>query len=89
MCSGQMKWTESHVQNVLFSFYLFYMYFYNLLVSSKVKPVHTLQLCPHMRHFYKEKDLQTKGPFMYVRVTIAPDGGISRLRLWGYRHNSI
>lgn len=53
---------------------------------------HTLlppqKLCPHMQHFYKEKDLETKGPFMYVRVTIAPDGGISRLRLWGYCHNS-
>jgi allantoicase len=41
-----------------------------------------------MQHFYEEKDLETKGPFMYVRVTIAPDGGISRLRLWGYCHNS-
>lgn len=83
-----MKWTEGHVENVFLSFYLFYMYFYNVHVSSKVKPVHTLQLCPHMQHFYSEKDLETTGPFMYIRVTIAPDGGISRLRLWGYLHNS-
>ncbi|XP_033610998.1 allantoicase-like [Cryptotermes secundus] len=46
------------------------------------------KLCPHTQHFYSEKNLETTGSFMYIRVTIAPDGGISRLRLWGYRHNS-
>nr|CAD7575262.1 unnamed protein product [Timema californicum] len=32
-------------------------------------------------HVYKELD--NKGPFSHVRVIIAPDGGISRLRIWG------
>ncbi|XP_069697543.1 allantoicase-like isoform X1 [Periplaneta americana] len=46
------------------------------------------KLSPHKQHFYMEQDLHTKGPFTYIRVTIAPDGGISRLRLWGYcEHN--
>jgi hypothetical protein len=86
-----MKWTEGHAENVFLSFCLFYMYFYNLQVSSKTKPVHTctLQLSPLMQHFYREKDLETRGPFMYVQVTIGPDGSISHLRLWGYCHSSI
>lgn len=30
-----------------------------------------------------EDEIQNKGPFTHVRLTILPDGGISRLRLWG------
>lgn len=30
-----------------------------------------------------EDEIQNKGPFTHVRLTIMPDGGISRLRLWG------
>jgi allantoicase len=33
-------------------------------------------------HFY-EKEIAKKGPFTHVRLTIFPDGGISRMRLWG------
>lgn len=33
-------------------------------------------------HFYKN-ELQSKGPFTHVRLTIFPDGGISRMRLFG------
>lgn len=34
------------------------------------------------RHFY-EGEIQISGPFSHVRVVIAPDGGISRVRLHG------
>ena len=37
----------------------------------------------HDRRFLKEDALQAKGPFTHVKVDIYPDGGISRLRLFG------
>jgi len=36
------------------------------------------------RHFYRS-ELQAKGPFTHVKVDVYPDGGISRLRVWGKR----
>ena len=33
-------------------------------------------------HFYKE-EIKEKGPYSHVRLTIFPDGGISRMRLFG------
>ncbi|HLF64148.1 MAG TPA: allantoicase [Saprospiraceae bacterium] len=30
-----------------------------------------------------EKEIVNKGPFTHVRLTIFPDGGVSRMRLWG------
>lgn len=33
-------------------------------------------------HFF-EKEIANKGPFTHVRLSIFPDGGISRMRLWG------
>jgi len=32
---------------------------------------------------YFEKEIADKGPFTHVRLSIFPDGGISRMRLWG------
>lgn len=32
---------------------------------------------------YFEKEIVSKGPFTHVRLTILPDGGVSRMRLWG------
>jgi allantoicase len=32
---------------------------------------------------YFEKEIASKDPFTYVRLVIFPDGGISRLKLWG------
>ena len=32
---------------------------------------------------YFEEEIKNKGPFTHVRLTIFPDGGISRIRLWG------
>jgi allantoicase len=34
-------------------------------------------------HFFEEEDIVNKGPFTHVRFSIFPDGGVSRLRLWG------
>jgi allantoicase len=33
-------------------------------------------------HFF-EKEIAAKGTFTHVRLTIFPDGGISRMRVWG------
>ncbi len=33
-------------------------------------------------HFF-EDEIKDKGPFTHARLTIFPDGGVSRLRLWG------
>jgi allantoicase len=32
---------------------------------------------------YFEKEIENKGPFTHARLTILPDGGVSRMRLWG------
>ena len=34
------------------------------------------------RHFYRD-EVKTRGPFTHVKLDIFPDGGVSRLRLWG------
>ncbi|KAF2901964.1 hypothetical protein ILUMI_04224 [Ignelater luminosus] len=34
-------------------------------------------------HHFDDHDIRKTGPFSHVRVTIAPDGGISRLRIYG------
>ncbi|XP_043963075.1 allantoicase [Gambusia affinis] len=41
------------------------------------------KLRPHDRHHYSKADLIQNGPVSHVRLIIAPDGGVSRLRLWG------
>ncbi|MCL4141877.1 UNVERIFIED_CONTAM: hypothetical protein GTU68_059531 [Idotea baltica] len=40
------------------------------------------KLSADFEHFY-ESEIQTKEPITHVRLNIFPDGGISRLRLWG------
>lgn len=47
-----------------------------------VLPESTLQ--PHTRHFFRDEMVQ-RGPFSHVRLSIYPDGGISRLRVFGRR----
>ncbi len=42
------------------------------------------KLTPHTRHFYREEAVG-HGPFTHVRLSIFPDGGVSRLRLYGRR----
>lgn len=39
-------------------------------------------LTPHTRHFYRD-ELSNPGPFTHVRMDVFPDGGVSRLRLFG------
>ncbi|MBY0358681.1 MAG: allantoicase [Candidatus Obscuribacterales bacterium] len=49
-------------------------------------PVMTQQkLQADHRHFY-EKEIAAPGPWTHIRLNIAPDGGISRLRLFGIPH---
>ncbi|MBL0048503.1 MAG: allantoicase [Bacteroidetes bacterium] len=45
-----------------------------LLPQSKLQADH--------EHLF-EKEIAQKGPFTHVRLSIFPDGGISRLRMWG------
>ncbi|MFZ5894944.1 MAG: allantoicase [Myxococcota bacterium] len=57
----------------------------SLLASSawhSVLPRTTLSA--HTRHFFKD-ELVAGGPVTHVRLSIYPDGGVSRLRLWGTR----
>jgi len=46
----------------------------SILPQSKLQADH--------EHYF-EKEIVTKEPFSHVRLTILPDGGVSRLRLWG------
>ncbi|KAG7508784.1 putative allantoicase [Solea senegalensis] len=41
------------------------------------------KLRPHHRHVYDTAALTLTHPITHVRLVIAPDGGVSRLRLWG------
>ena len=41
------------------------------------------KLSANNRHFFSAKELQETGPFSHVRLNIFPDGGISRLRVYG------
>uniref|UniRef100_A0A3Q2QP05 Allantoate amidinohydrolase n=1 Tax=Fundulus heteroclitus TaxID=8078 RepID=A0A3Q2QP05_FUNHE len=41
------------------------------------------KLRPHHRHHYTDAELTLNRPVSHVRLVIAPDGGVSRLRLWG------
>jgi allantoicase len=36
------------------------------------------------RHFFRS-EVQDRGPFTHVRLDVFPDGGVSRLRIWGNR----
>jgi allantoicase len=51
------------------------------------------KLQAHTRHFFIE-ELAEHGPFTHMRVNVFPDGGISRLRVWGLatakgRHDAV
>lgn len=40
------------------------------------------KLSAHRQHYYK-REIQSHGPYNFVRITIAPDGGLSRVRIMG------
>jgi allantoicase len=42
------------------------------------------KLGPSARHFFRD-EIRTRQPFTHVRLDIYPDGGVSRLRIWGVR----
>ncbi len=42
------------------------------------------KLRAHERHFYRN-EIEMPGPFTHVMLRIFPDGGVSRLRVWGLR----
>ena len=46
------------------------------------------KLAPHKEHFYKA-EIVNCGPFEYIRIIMAPDGGISRVRIFGYKEESF
>ncbi len=41
------------------------------------------KLSANKRHYYSGKAIQASGPFSHVRLNIFPDGGVSRLRVYG------
>jgi allantoicase len=40
------------------------------------------KLQAHTRHFFLE-ELVSEGPFTHLRLNVYPDGGVSRMRVWG------
>lgn len=46
------------------------------------------KLTPHHRHYYDGNSLSNCGVISHVRLSMAPDGGISRMRLWGYKQSN-
>ena len=43
-----------------------------------------VKLEPDHEHFFEKNEIAAMEPFTHVRLTIFPDGGISRMRLFGY-----
>ncbi|HEV8657653.1 MAG TPA: allantoicase [Thermoanaerobaculia bacterium] len=41
-----------------------------------------MKLQAHARHFFVD-ELTARGPFTHLRLNVFPDGGVSRLRVWG------
>jgi allantoicase len=57
----------------------------NKLNSSEIKWITILpqsKLSADHEHYF-EKEIINKEPFTHVRLSIFPDGGVSRMRLWG------
>ncbi|XP_053565691.1 probable inactive allantoicase [Bombina bombina] len=42
------------------------------------------QIHPHKRQFIEHTSLTLQEVVSHVKITIAPDGGVSRIRLWGF-----
>ena len=42
------------------------------------------KLSASSRHFFRN-EIAARGPFTHVRLDVFPDGGVSRLRIWGQR----
>lgn len=60
----------------------------DLLDSAKwILIIDKQKLSAHKQHCYK-KEILSKGPFNFVRITITPDGGISRVKILGTIHKT-
>lgn len=67
-----------------------------LLTSQKMPDEHTqwqtiinqTKLSADAEHFYKDEILNKEKHFNHVRLSIYPDGGVSRLRVFGYPQRS-
>jgi len=46
------------------------------------RPLLATRLQPHTRHFFDD-ELRRIGPVVQVRLSVFPDGGVARLRVWG------
>lgn len=55
----------------------------SLIGASWIPILNKQKLSAHKQHYYKN-EIQNRGPFNFVMITIAPDGGISRVRLNGH-----
>lgn len=42
------------------------------------------KLLAHTEHYFQQEILDNSNPFTHVRLNIYPDGGVSRMRIWGY-----
>jgi allantoicase len=59
----------------------------DLIASPKWVPIlPETKLRAHERHFFATSATATAGPATHLRLSIFPDGGVSRLRAWGRRH---
>ena len=47
-----------------------------------VEVVPRAKLQAHMRHFFVD-EIARRGPFTQLRLNVFPDGGVSRMRVWG------
>jgi allantoicase len=57
----------------------------DLVASKEFRPIlPETKLSADTRHFYRS-ELVEHGPFSHVRLSIFPDGGVSRLRVYGKR----
>ena len=56
----------------------------NLAGMSWSTIVPETKMAANKRHFFSGKQLQSTGPFSHVRLNMFPDGGISRLRVYGH-----
>ncbi|RVE56206.1 hypothetical protein OJAV_G00233780 [Oryzias javanicus] len=54
---------------------------WNSVKWEKLLPSQKLR--PHCRHQYSAADLTLSSVLSHIRLIISPDGGVSRLRLWG------
>ena len=57
----------------------------DLIASTAWRPaMPELAIRPHARNFFCAQ-LDAGGPATYLRLNVIPDGGMSRVRVWGTR----